>query len=252
MQAESESSGGPRQQLVLLVRLQTLDRERDAQRRLADQTEPLLAARRQKVDQAAAALAKARDDLKHARAKAHDAEVDLKAKSEQVRKLELQLNTAKTNQEFHALQTHIGKIRDEASEEEEKTLSLYDAIERQEGLVKDSEAGLDKLKAELAEFEEVCRKDREEALAEIAATDGRREQLAAELTADLRAEYEKLREARDGEVVTPCEDRSCGGCGVQLTPNDVAKILGCTTIIHCRSCQRILYAPEALKAQAES
>ena len=33
--------------------------------------------------------------------------------------------------------------------------------------------------------------------------------------------------------------------------NDVAKILGCTVIVQCSSCQRILYAPEALKAQAE-
>lgn len=252
MQAEPKPMGGPREQLVVLVRLQNLDRDRDRQKRLVDQTDPLLAARKQKITQAGALLEQARDDLKHGRAKAHDAEVDLKAKSEQVRKLEVQLNTAKTNQEYHALQTHISKIQVEASAEEEKTLALYDALERQEQLVADSKAALARLEAEFAEFEATCQADRQEALAEIAQTDGRREQLRSELDKDLWAEYEKLRAARDGEVIVPCEDKSCGGCGVHITPNDMAKILGCTTIIYCGSCQRILYAPEVLKAQADS
>jgi len=258
MQAEPEDSAqaaaptgavGPKEQLIVLVRLQKLDLERDRQQHLIDVAEPAVAKRKASLEKATAALEDSRTRLMHARANAHDAEVDLKAKGEQVAKLELQLNTAKTNQEFHALQTHMAKIREEASSEEEKTLVLYDAIEAQETSVKAADAALKTAEAEFAEFQKECDADKEEALKELAGTDARRANLLDEIPEDLAQDYEKLRPARDGQAVCAVEDRSCLGCGVGLTPNDMSKIVACTRIIHCGSCQRILYSPEALKAQ---
>ncbi len=239
---------GPRRQLVVLVRLQRLDRERDVHERLISQTEPIIRAREKSLHDARELTKASYENLKHAKAKAHDAEVDLKANAERIQKLELQLNTAKTNQEFHALQSHINKLKSEAAAEEDSTLVLYDEIEHKENLVRRAEEKVKTLTAEFETFKKTCENDRDEAQKDLEETAERRQMLLAELPPDMRAEYERVRKARDGVAIVPCEDRTCSGCGFSVTPNDHARMMAASQIVHCDSCQRILYVPEALKA----
>lgn len=246
--ARDRDTAGPRRHLIVLVRLQSLDRERDANRRRVDQTAPLVAARRQKVDAAKAAQAQAQEELKRARMKAHEAEVDLREQSENIRRLELQLNTAKTNQEYQALQSHIGRIREQTASEEESTLALYEEIETREAAVARAAERLVALEREYQEFVATCESDSATAEAELAGTEDRRQALLDELPADIRATYERVRTAREGVAIVPSEDRCCSGCGVRIRPNDYARLMSASQIITCESCQRVLYLPEALSA----
>lgn len=244
-------ASGPKAQLIVLIRLQALDRERDGDQRLIDQTDGIVAARSSELELARVHLESVENDLKAAKVRAHEAEVDLMAQSEDVGKLELQLNTAKTNQEYSALQTHIEKIKQAASKEEEETLILYDRIEEQETSLKAAQARVTRLEQEFEQFQQTCEKDRQGALGDLRNTGDRREALLGELPDDLRSTYELIREARDGVVVTACEDRCCGGCGVRIRPNDLARLMAVTMIVYCESCQRVLYLPEALQAHPE-
>jgi len=62
------------------------------------------------------------------------------------------------------------------------------------------------------------------------------------LPLDLRNQYEKTRPVRDGIAIVPLEGRCCSGCGVNVTPNEIQKLVNVATIVTCKSCQRILYS----------
>lgn len=254
MEAEQDPKGGSttKNHLIVLVRLQALDRERDGNQRLVDQTDGIVEARRAELTRSEEALARAREELKKAKVAAHEAEVDLKSQTEEIQKLELQLNTAKTNQEYQALQTHIGKIKEASSREEEETLVLYERIEQQEEAVGRAEASVNKFAAEFEEFKQVCATDKTTAMSELSETDQRREALMSELPRDMRSDYERVREAREGVAIVPCEDRCCTGCGFTVKPNDVARMMAMNQLVHCDSCQRVLYIPQALQAEPDS
>ena len=253
MEAEPDTgtTSGPKERLIILIRLQSLDRERDSNQRLVDQTEGLITARVARLETARKAIEEANAELRKGKIAAHEAEVDLKGRSDEVRKLELQLNTAKTNQEYTALQNHIGKLRDASSREEEETLVLYDRIEELEGQVAAATKKAHDLELACDEFRKTCEEDQASAQAELAKTNERRNALLAELPADLRSGYELLRRNRDGIAVVACESRCCSGCGVRVKPNDLAHMTTVSQIVYCESCQRVLYSPEALQARPE-
>lgn len=249
---DRKEGGGVRNHLILLIRLQTLDRDRDSNQRLVERTAGMIAAREARLVQSREELAVAREALKRAKASAHEAEVNLRARSDEVRKLELQLNTARTNQEFHALQSHIGRLRELSSQEEERTLVLYERIESEQARLAAAEQKLAGMEADVARFRAECISDRERAATELSSTDERREKLLAELPRDLRATYERVRAVREGVAVAACEDRCCAGCGVTIKPNDLARLIAQSQIVPCESCQRILYLPQSLSAEPAS
>lgn len=56
------------------------------------------------------------------------------------------------------------------------------------------------------------------------------------------AEYEKLREKKQGIAVASVEDSSCSACGAGLTPAQCQAARSPSAIFYCPSCGRIIYA----------
>ncbi|MBL8769252.1 MAG: hypothetical protein JNL94_17905 [Planctomycetes bacterium] len=232
--------------LAILVRLQALDRERDGKREFTDGLPRILAARRQAVADLEAKVAKSADAVMHSKSTARQRELDLKSKTAEIQKLELQLNTAKTNQEYQALTQHIQRLREATGREEEDTLGLYDEITKLEaGLAKEKEA-LAAASKEFDAYQAACERDREATLLEIGQTDGARADLIARLPRDVVETYERLRAGNGGVAVCALDVRTCSGCGMMLTLNDQAKVLGGRELVPCRACSRILYDKTAI------
>lgn len=247
MQTERDSGNETKRQLTVLVRLSSLDKERDANQRMIDRVPEMIRAREADYAAAQAAEKKAHDEQLLARKAVDAAELDLNSRGEQVTRLEVQLNTAKSNVEYQGLQSQITKLRELSSKQEDDTLTLFEQIEALDRAILAAKAVTAAKKKEFDEFVAVCAKDEEEARAEIASTNERREAMMSELTSDLRATYERLREAREGVAIVPLEGTSCSGCGMGMTPNTRSRILGASAIVQCDSCQRILYEPQALR-----
>ena len=250
MEVEGDSAAGvsgPKKSLIVLVRLQTLDLERDDHQRLIDKTPEILAARQAAVDEAANTVARAHENLTRARATVHEFEVDLQAASDEIKRLEGQMNSAKSNTEYQAFTQRIARIKEESAAKEDDGLELYDRIEALEAGEKAAISAKAASEAELKTFAAECEVDCKAAAEAIAATDDRRRQLLQELPSELSENYERVRRARGGRVVAAVEGRICSSCGINLRPNDVAKLHGCKEIVSCDSCQRILYLPEALR-----
>ena len=75
--------------------------------------------------------------------------------------------------------------------------------------------------------------------AEVAA---RRQELAAELPADLLALYEKLRGQKGGVGAAALRARRCGGCSLELDRSELADIAKqpSDVVVRCEECSRIL------------
>lgn len=251
MEAPHDQASRTREHLTVLVRLARLDRDRDANVRLIENSARVQAARRGELDEAAKRLERARHDLTRARADVDRAELELRSRADQVRKLELQQNTAKSNQEYQALLQQIQRLKTESSAEEDKGLQLYDRIETMTGQVKAEEGRVVEREREFEQFVATYCRDEEAARQELQQTEQRRNALLAELPPDLRATYDRVRSAREGVALAPVEGRTCTGCGMSLTPNAYSRIRGMSSVITCDSCQRILYEPAVLVVPAD-
>jgi predicted nucleic acid-binding Zn-ribbon protein len=69
-----------------------------------------------------------------------------------------------------------------------------------------------------------------------------RKTTASGVPADLIALYEKLRESKSGVGAAPLRQKRCGGCGLELSPADLAVIKGkpVDEVVRCEECSRIL------------
>jgi predicted nucleic acid-binding Zn-ribbon protein len=251
MQSEREpgEAKGARHHLLVLVRLQELDKERDEHEGLIQGVPRLLEQRERRVEEARQAQRVAEENLKRARIAAQEREVDLRAATDDIKKTELQLNTAKTNQEYQALTHHLAKLRTESASKEDETLKLYETIEGLEAVVDRERQRVKQADGEYQEFVAACDRDKKQATSELGSTDERRRALLADLPPELLDTYNRVREARAGIAVVSAAGRLCAGCGMNLKPNDMARLMGGREILSCETCQRILYLPEALPAK---
>ncbi|MGE5593672.1 MAG: zinc ribbon domain-containing protein [Betaproteobacteria bacterium] len=76
--------------------------------------------------------------------------------------------------------------------------------------------------------------------AEISDVSGRREALAAKISAGVLARYEQLAKDKGGLAVAPVKDGICGGCHVVLPTFLVARARPNDQVVKCESCGRIL------------
>jgi uncharacterized protein len=78
--------------------------------------------------------------------------------------------------------------------------------------------------------------------AESATAVAERKTTASGVPADLMALYEKLRESKGGVGAAALRQRRCGGCGLEISPADLAAIKAKPSdeVVRCEECSRIL------------
>lgn len=78
--------------------------------------------------------------------------------------------------------------------------------------------------------------------AEVSDLQAKRGTVSDELPDDLRALYEKLREAKGGVGAAPLRARQCEGCSLELTASDLRDVAAAPAdqVVRCEECQRIL------------
>lgn len=236
----------PKQLLTVMIRLQDLDRQRDKNTNLIRTAGEMVKQRQRDVEARRADVKRAEEALVNAKKTAAAVELELKSKAANIQKLEMQQNTAKTNQEYQALASHIQRVRQEVAKEEDAGLAFYETITTCEKQLAAARKNAEDAETKAREFAIACGKDIEEANREIGATEDKRKALLSELPIETAEQYEKLRGAREGVAIVALDGRSCGGCGVLATPNEVSKLVSASSIVTCKSCQRILYSTAAI------
>jgi predicted nucleic acid-binding Zn-ribbon protein len=149
---------------------------------------------------------------------------------------------ASLQSEVQALERRIGVLEDEE-------LEVMELLETAQARLGETERHLGEVDVRIARLAAA----RDEAFAAIDAeadkANAERQQLAAELPADLLTLYDKLRAQLGGVGAAALQQRRCTGCRLELTPADRARILAAPAdeVVRCEECRRIL-----VRAAAES
>ncbi len=230
-----------RQEMERLVQLQNIDQ---TIKNLKQGKQDLDAKARAAEEKAVAADRRLDED--HAESKSFRVALDqremhLKSVEEKIARLEIQLNTIKTNREYTALQHEIMGFKADKSRVEDEILQMMEQIEadraRTEHLHREAEEARRQAEAQ-REAVQVALQDAD---ARIERLTGEREALARQIPADFLTPYERLRRKGDGRAMAACRNFICVGCRMSLTANTVNLLMAGEKLVYCHSCGRILY-----------
>ncbi len=239
-------------ELEHLLALQEAEQEILRLRRLLESLPREKAERQSRFEEAKQELEAKIQAVKDAGLEVNRLELELKAKEGEIEKLEVRLNSTKSNAEYTAIQNQIKAFREQNAEIEDRTLELYDRVEeikreaaREEEAFKEKEATFREFLKSLEEEEARIQGEMERLAAKV-------EEIKRATDPDALQRYESLMRyfaSHGGVVVSPVVGGVCKACGSRILPNDEVKLLRAEELVQCKACSRILYLPEKSRAQ---
>ena len=224
-----------------LIHLQELDLVADRlRRRIADMPaaraalDARLASRTASVDavkQRAAANQSARREIDR----------DLAAVQARLSKFKNQLMEVKTNKEYQAMQKEISVAEEEVSSQETRMLECMEDADVIALELKATEAALKTDKADVARELQQLEAERTDVERQLQETTQERQALAAKISRDALAVFERVAHGRKGLAVAEARDGLCTVCHVRLRPQVFNEVRRNDSLIQCDSCTRILY-----------
>jgi predicted nucleic acid-binding Zn-ribbon protein len=242
--------------IEMLLKLQAIDRERDALQRRLDQVPVRLKAHTDSIAAARAALQEQENLLRAVRAEADRNELEIRTKEAEREKVRRAMGQPKLHvREYTVLKEQLaGLLADIGSLTERGVACLERAQEAEEKLAE--------LRVRLAEAEAAYRKARDElegsfasVRTELEERTRARSEFAASIPRERLEVYERVRAGLKGPAMAAVEgtiDRSanrigndlhCSACFMAVTSNDAVRVLARKELVQCRSCMRILYVP---------
>lgn len=185
------------------------------------------------------------ENLHKLQAEAKRKELEVAANDQAIAKRKTQLQEAKTNKEYQALQMQIkadeaarGVLDDEALEAIEKVETYAENIPEAEAELRKVQELYEKTKGKF--FEEKPGIE-----AEIEKFNALLKEEEVKLPRDFKEIYERLLRSVGGNeaLAVVVNQKYCGGCNHQIPINSLAQILQKRPIT-CSSCARLLYVPE--------
>jgi hypothetical protein len=233
-----------KQQISILVRLQTIDSEIYAlkfEKESKPQEIKALEAVFEEKKQHLATLEKNALDLQKQR---KEKELELGSKEESAKKLQTQLYALKTNKEYQTMLQQIEGAKADASVIEDKILELFEHTDK---IKSEIEQEKQKHKEEERIFLDQKKKI-EDRIREIddrlVQLDAQRKQVTPDIDNKILSQYERILSNRDGLAIVTVKDNSCQGCNMFVPPQVINLIRMYERIITCEVCNRILYIEE--------
>ena len=168
-------------------------------------------------------------------------ESDIKDQQEKISKYRDQSLKVKTNQEYRALLTEIEHAEKEIARLEDKILEIMVAADTRKETLKQAETTLKADTAENEKEKEHARTQTAEDEKELAELTERRKQLRAGIGEDTLRHYDRVLKLRGSAIAPVHDNQMCGVCRVILRPQVYQDVMKGEEIIHCDSCQRILF-----------
>lgn len=232
--------------LRLLRGLQDIDRElfrvKDELRRLPEE----LSNRRSQIDKERERLRELQRAEHELRSKIKEIEDVTVSQRQRIRKLESEASSGRADTALLvAYQHEIRSLKREISEAEEEGLGLVEKADDLEKRAEELSAAIDGADRDLAAFQKNVEEEVRAAEARRAALEAERQGRMGPMPAQVRVEYEKLLDAREGQAIAELDGRICQGCNVNVPSNIYVRLARGTELVTCPSCGRILYLPDA-------
>ena len=228
-----------------LLDLQEIDQEVSVLRRDLDSLPQEEARRQQRLNDLNQVRAERRGALEKAEVRSRGLEKSIQEADEEVKKLETRLNGVRNNAEYQATLLQIESVKRERDTMQEEGLALLDHLEGQGADLQEAETAANAEEAVFTEFQEEAAELRRKSQVGLDEVMQRRAGKTAGIVPELMDRYEKLFDVRGGLAVCAVENKVCQGCFTNITTNDIARLMGGSTVVTCGSCQRILFLPES-------
>jgi len=167
-------------------------------------------------------------------------EGEIQMHEQKISKLKDQMMQAKTNEQYRAFQNEIAYIEAEIRKAEDKILDL---MEQSEPLEKNVKAAENELKAQQQRVEAEKKRARErtaEDQKELARVREERNSVAAQMTPEFYAQYERIRKKTKNTPIADATEGRCDACQIALRPQFFQDLRRGDQIMFCESCGRIL------------
>ena len=233
-----------KEQLSALLNLAEIDSEINSLREIKDARPKQLEPFKGQVTQKEGKFNLLKDECHRLRIDSDKTDQEIRSKEDKIKKLEIQLNTAKSNDEFQVLRDQITKLKEEVGECEEKRLELLSKIEQLQEELK-------RLEEESKEAQTDLRIAENETTEEVAQINQRlnelelkRKNVKEAVDHKYLAQYDRVLERHRDRALVAVEGNICQGCYMSVTPQMINMLILGEEIVQCKSCQRILYMPE--------
>jgi predicted nucleic acid-binding Zn-ribbon protein len=202
--------------------------------RLADVTRELKAA---KDREAAHKLA-----IREAQKEVDRKELDLRSREAEIGKLNVQLNTIKTNKEYSLIKLKMEGLKADNSLLEEEILEAIGKVDALRADTARFEAELKAIEAERLRTSAEVEKEMSVVRGKLAVLQETRREIATGVRADILEKYDRIRRGKeDGQALAAVRDQTCQGCNMSVTTHELTLIMKSTDLVLCRSCSRVLY-----------
>jgi predicted nucleic acid-binding Zn-ribbon protein len=235
--------------LASLIALQSLDSAADAARkRLAE-----LPAAEQAIERTVTAARESVETIKarqQENRQSHRAlEKDVALVDSRLARFDDHKAAVKTNQEYTALLHEIATAKAEKDGLEEKILVLMDAADGLASELTAADAALAGAAREGEQTRAALAAERASLDAELTRLSAERAKAVAAVPSQVLARYEQLLKQRRGLAVVAMTADICSACHVRLRPHVTQLVRRNEDVVHCESCQRILYFPAAVSPE---
>jgi hypothetical protein len=235
-------------QLQLLWRLQTVERQiEESRREMGSYPAALerLQQMRKAQDEKEEEEKKRIEELERERM---NKEGELEMERERIKRSQLKLLEIKTNKEYQALLQEIEGGTERNSQREEEIICLLEKIDQSRAAYENT---VEQGRQENIDVEEETTKIKNRLVAtkeDIVRNQHVREEIVRELDPELLRRYDTLKEKRNGIAVVLVKNEGCQGCFVNIPPQMYNEVQKHKEIIVCPNCNRILYWEETRAA----
>jgi predicted nucleic acid-binding Zn-ribbon protein len=223
--------------LILQDRDQHIARVKNELARIEPERQMLTA----RATSAASGLEAAKQRVKHLESDRKKLELEVESKKTQIEKYALQQFQTKKNDEYRALAHEIDTCKEAIVKLDDQQIELMEKAELAQKEVVAATQGANEAK-KLVDGQVAALGTREENLKkELAELQSNREQLLAAVDDGARSRYERLVKSKGGNVVVGVQHGVCGGCHMKLPAQLLVSARGQQEIVTCINCGRILY-----------
>ncbi len=240
-----------KEQLGLLIELQTLDRKRQDQKGVLDQLPEKIAAAEVPLIEARAASEATQEELDLLDKERREKELDLKVIEEKIRKLKMRLTDLKTNKEYHAHLQEIASVNKEKENIEDLLLNGMEESDQLKLALSENEATLKEEEKAFLVHQEDLKAQTDTLMDSDKKLEAEWLSVSAALPADLLDTYKRICAKRKGMAVVAVNGKTCTGCNFSLPPQLIAEVKKRKKIHTCNYCNRMLYTPETPSTESQ-
>ena len=194
-----------------------------------------------RASSAQAGLDAAKDRVKHIESDRKKLELEVESKKTQIEKYALQQFQTKKNDEYRALAHEIDGCKQAITKLDDQQIELMEKAEAaQKDVAAANAVAAEARKATDSQLADIAKRG-ENLKKELTELESKRAQLLSVVDESARSRYERLLKNKGATVVVGVQHGVCGGCHMKLPTQILVSCQAQEELVSCINCGRILY-----------